>query len=106
MQIIKEKNNIIIKPDTNIVASMIDDLNKELENLFYSSPDDIVIDFDGVKSIDSIGIHAIIVTHRQLKKKDRKLKIINVNDTIYTLLTIMRLNIHFVIKRVGQVSDI
>jgi len=100
-EIKKEGNQTIIRPGTDVVASMAEEFKGELLSMINESSSEVVIDLDGVEMLDSVGIGVIIATHNTLSQSDRKLSIINVAKDIYGLFTTMRLNRRFTIEGVG-----
>lgn len=58
----------------------------------YKNKGDIVMDFEKVKHIDSIGIGIIKQVNDRLKTEGRKLSIINCKKCIYNILTNSRLH--------------
>jgi anti-anti-sigma factor len=99
-EIIKNEDHVLIKPGTDIVASMAENFRSELQKIIEDEQKDIIIDMDGVEMVDSVGIGVIIATHNTLGKIDKKLKVINILKDIHTLFTTMRLDRHFVIQSV------
>ena len=97
-EIIKNDDHVLVKPNTDIVASMAESFRSELQQLIQEEGKDIVIDMDGVEMVDSVGIGVIIATHNSLGKIDKKLKIKNIMKDIHTLFTTMRLDRHFEIE--------
>ncbi len=98
-EIIKEENNIIVKPGEDIVASMTDKFKTELASLAQESSCDLTIDFSGVEMIDSIGIGVIVATHNFLRKDENKLKLININNNIFSHFKFLRLDRHIDIEK-------
>ncbi len=94
-EIIKEGEQITVKPGKDIVASMADEFRGELSELTKQSPQSIIMDLEGVDMIDSIGLGVLIATHNSLLKTGGKLRLIHVSRDILGLLTTMRLDKHF-----------
>lgn len=97
-EIIKNDDHVVVKPMTDIVASMAENFRSELQALIEGEEKDIIIDMDGVEMVDSVGIGVIIATHNSLSKVGKKLKVTNIIKDIYTLFTTMRLDRHFEIE--------
>lgn len=97
-QIMNENNQTIIKPESDVVASMAEEFKNELISAIDSSSDEFVIDLDNAKMVDSVGIGVIIAAHNTLNQSGRMLKIINVSQDIYNLFSAMRLNRRFPIE--------
>jgi anti-sigma B factor antagonist len=99
IEISKNGDQFIIKPDMDVVASMASEFRSKLQELIQESPKILVIDLSGVEMVDSVGIGIIIATHNSLNKSGGKLRVTNVADDILTLFTTMRLNHHFTIEK-------
>jgi anti-sigma B factor antagonist len=100
-EIVNEAGQTIVRPGTDVVASMAEAFKDDLLSAINSSDGIIVIDLDGVEMVDSVGIGVIIASHNTLNQADRKLKVINVTKDIYGLFTTMRLNRRFTVEGVG-----
>lgn len=99
-EIVNEGNQTIIKPGTDVVASMAEDFKNELLTAINDSSTELVIDLTGVEMVDSVGIGVIIAAHNTLNQADRKLKVINVTKDVYGLFATMRLNRRFTVESV------
>lgn len=100
-EIVNQGNETIVKPGTDVVASMAEGFKTELLSVINDSTNEIVIDLAGVEMVDSVGIGVIIAAHNTLNQSDRKLKVINVAKDVYGLFTTMRLNRRFTVEGVG-----
>lgn len=100
-EIVNEAGQTIVKPGTDVVASMAEAFKDDLLSAINSSEGIIVIDLEGVEMVDSVGIGVIIAAHNTLNQADRKLKVINVKKDVYGLFTTMRLNRRFTVEGVG-----
>ena len=98
-EIIKNGNDVVVKPGIDVVASMAEDFRNELVSATEETGGTVTIDLEGVDMVDSVGIGVIIATHNSLSQAGRKLKVINVNSDIYGLFTTMRLNRRFDIEK-------
>ncbi len=99
-EIVNQGNETIIKPGTDVVASMAEEFKAELISVINESSSEVVIDLDGVEMVDSVGIGVIIAAHNSLNQSGRKLKVINVAKDVYGLFTTMRLNRRFTVEGV------
>jgi len=91
----------IIKPGKDIVASMVPEFKKQLQEIIMD--DDVTeleIDLKGIEMVDSVGLGAFIATHNSLSKKDGTLTVINASKDIFGLFKTMRLDQHFTVKSV------
>ena len=85
----------VIKPDMDIVAPMVEGFRDTLLSFMDDGINDLIVDLDGVKIVDSVGLGVIIATHNSLAKVGGRLRVINASEDIYTLFTTMRLDQHF-----------
>ena len=99
-EIVNEAGQTIVRPGTDVVASMAEAFKDDLLSAINSSDGIIVIDLEGVEMVDSVGIGVIIASHNTLNQADRKLKVINVAKDVYGLFTTMRLNRRFTVEGV------
>lgn len=96
MSIIKRDGDAaVVEPGRDIVATMADDLKKDLKELLNEGVNEITIDMQGVDLVDSIGIGLLIATHNSLTDLDGALRLTNVNGDIANLFGRMRLDKHF-----------
>ena len=93
-----KKANHVIKPGKSIVASMAENFRNKLLKMIEGGIKELVIDFDGVDRVDSMGIGVLVATHNSLTKVGGRLSIINVPEDMCKLFAVMRLNQHFEIK--------
>ncbi|MBW1898213.1 MAG: STAS domain-containing protein [Deltaproteobacteria bacterium] len=99
IEISKNGDQLVVKPGADVVASMANEFRSQLHELIQESPKILVIDLNGVKMVDSVGIGVIIATHNSLNKIDGELRVTNVADDIFTLFSTMRLDHHFTIEK-------
>jgi len=89
-----------VKPGKDIVASMVSELKKELQDMIVEEGvTELEIDLEGVEMVDSVGLGAFIATHNTLSQKNGKLTVINASDDIFSLFRTMRLDQHFEIHQ-------
>ncbi len=98
-EIKRDGQRVIVKPGTDIVASMANEFRAELNSLIQESPQELEIDLTGVEMVDSVGIGVIIATHNSLDQKGGKLKVVNIAEDIYGLFSTMRLDRHFTVVK-------
>ena len=91
----------IVRPGTDIVASMAEAFKEDLLSAINSTDGDIVIDLEGVEMVDSVGIGVIIASHNTLNQAARNLKVMNVTKGVYGLFTVMGLHRRFLVEGVG-----
>ena len=100
-KITKDKGRVVVKPEKDVVASMVNDFRSELQSLVQEQPAEMIIDMDGVSMVDSVGIGVIIATYNSLNKKGGTFTLINVSKDIFSLFSTMRLDQHFSIEKAG-----
>ena len=97
-EIIRNADHILVKPNRDLVASMVSAFSEEIKALLSESPKQVVVDLTGVRIVDSLGMGVLISTHNHLTKAGSSLKVINTPADIYEVFTVMRLNHHFTIE--------
>ena len=101
-EIVKDGDQTIVKPGQDVMASMAEGFRNELRSLVEESPKELVVDFDGVEMVDSVGIGVLIATHNSVSKYGGKIIVINVSKNIYALFKTMRLDQHFNVTMVEE----
>ncbi len=99
----KSGERVVVKPGKDVVASMANEFRSQLHGIVQESPNELVIDLDGVEMVDSVGIGVIIATHNSLNKTGGSLRVTNVASDIFTLFSTMRLDHHFIIEKMSDV---
>jgi len=84
-----------IKPGKEIIASKVDSFRKKLLKIIEQGIKEIIMDFSGVKTVDSMGLGVIIATNNTFEKAGGKLSLINVPEEFYALCKAMRLDGYF-----------
>ena len=100
-KVTKDDGRVVVKPDKDVVASMVNDFRSELHALVMEQPSEMTIDMGGVNMVDSVGIGVIIATFNSLKKTGGEFKLSNVSKDIFSLFSTMRLDQHFSIEKAG-----
>ena len=100
-EIVNEAGQTIVRPGTDVVASMAEAFKEDLLSAVNSSDGNLVIDLEGVEVVDSVGIGVIIASHNSLNQADRKLKVINATKDVHDLFAAMRLTGRFTVEKVG-----
>ncbi len=98
-KITKDEDRVVVKPEQDVVASMVNEFRDELQSLVKEQPAELVIDMGGVEMVDSVGIGVIIATYNSLNKTGGKLKVANVSKEIFSLFSTMRLDKHFNVEK-------
>jgi anti-anti-sigma factor len=76
----------------DIYLEQADELLEIFNSIIDKSPKEVIIDIAGLKSITSSGIGKIVLLYKGLNKKNGKIKIVGVNDTIMQIFKIVKLN--------------
>ena len=87
-----ENGSATVLLNGDMVANMTQEIKEDLLKLIKDGIKDLIVDFDQVEMIDSLGIGVLVGTHNSLKKDNGTLKLINVTPDIYHLFITMRLN--------------
>ena len=101
-EITKDGDQTIVKPGQNIVVNMAEEFRNELRNLVEEGPKELVIDFEGIEMVDSVGIGVMIATYNSVMKFGGKFLVINVSKNLYGLFKTMRLDQHFKVMMVEE----
>ena len=96
--IVRDGSRGILKLESNLVASAVDDLRVLVNNSIKEGVKEITIDLSGISVVDSMGIGFLISAHNSLLKIDGKIEVINVTGEIMDLFKSMRLDHHFSLK--------
>ncbi|WP_045212294.1 STAS domain-containing protein [Desulfonatronovibrio magnus] len=91
-------SNVLLTLDIDIVAANAGDIKSKLKDAITDDMDSLVLDFNKVDQVDSVGMGVLIATFNSLKKKGKGFKITGVDEKIYDLFQVMRLNKHFEIE--------
>jgi len=97
-EITRQNRQVIVKPGTDLVASMADGFREELQQVIRESPESVTIDLTGVEMVDSVGIGVMIAVYNSLAKMEGMLKVINANKNLLNLFRTMRLDRHFTVE--------
>jgi anti-anti-sigma factor len=99
--IVREGDVTVVRPGTDIVASMAGGFKDELLSAIRDCGGGVVIDLRGVAMVDSVGIGVIIAAHNTLSQAGKTLKVINVSKDVHGLFSAMRLNRRFTVEAAG-----
>lgn len=86
----KDFTKIYLKGD--IYVEQADELFEVFNKIIEKSPREVVIDISGLKSISSSGIGKIVFLYKGLKKKNGKVRITGVNETIMQIFRVIKLD--------------
>lgn len=76
----------------DIYVEQADELLEIFNSIIEKGPKEVIIDLSGLKSITSSGIGKIVLLYKGLQKKNGKVKIVGVNNTIMQIFKIVKLN--------------
>jgi len=94
-EIVRLGDHTIVRPEHDLVASVVPEFRKEVQSVLEEDPKELVIDLGNVEMIDSVGLGVLIATHNSLGKIGGKLKVVNASSNICGLFKTMRLDKHF-----------
>ncbi len=86
------KDEVIIRLIGDIFVEQGDALMNTFNSVIEKEPKRIVIDMSELKSITSSGIGKIVLLYKSIIKYGGKIKITGVNDTIYQIFKIVKLD--------------
>ncbi len=77
MQSRVEQSTLVIKPETDLIASRIEELRDFFMKQIEEHPDlnHVILDAHGIKFVDSLGVNLIVGLYRQLASASKSLEI-------------------------------
>lgn len=93
-QLINENGAATVLPEGDIVASTVPLVREKLLEAVSSGAEVVALDLGGIRVVDSMGIALIIAANNSLAAKNTKLRLNNVDQEIFSLLKLMRLDQH------------
>ncbi len=91
----------VVRPGKEVVASMADGFKEKLLEAVKDGTKELIIDFNSVEMIDSIGIGVIIAAHNSMSNAGGTISVRNLSPDIYGLFKMMRLDQRFEVTPVG-----
>ncbi|MDA3810479.1 MAG: STAS domain-containing protein [Spirochaetaceae bacterium] len=91
----KQKNGVEIKFLNNLVSNAVEDLRDTLKKLLSENVGEIIMNFQSIDMIDSMGIGLLVSTHNTLTARHSELIIKNLSPDLQELFSVMRLNEFF-----------
>lgn len=88
----------VVKPGRNVVASSVEELRRQLQDLIEQGHLQLVIDLEGVDMIDSKGLALFMLCHKSLAARGGTLKVITQNKDFKHLFHLMRMDEHFTVS--------
>lgn len=95
----RDGNTVRVELGKSISASDVGELKQRFKDYVADGVTTLVLDCSDVEIIDSIGIGLLVATHNSLAGAGGSLELENATDDIYNLLSTMRLDKHFTIRR-------
>ncbi len=89
----------ILEINSDVTSSTIEALQRKVERILDAGNANIEFSLKGVDIIDSTGIGFIIRLQNTLNQSSGTLVLSNVNDDIYKMMKLMRLDKHFTIEQ-------
>ncbi|MEA2085192.1 MAG: STAS domain-containing protein [Thermodesulfobacteriota bacterium] len=100
MKVENKDGALILAPGTDLVASGIEKMRNSILAHLKEYPDasNIVLDADGIKVVDSLGVNLIIGLYRQADAESKKFEIINANEKFMKVANFFRFPSLFTVK--------
>ena len=94
MQAKLENETICIVPETDLIASSIEELRDFCSEQFkkYSEAQHVILDVTGVDFVDSLGVNLIVGLYRQAVSESRTIEIIGAGKNFMKVATFFRLS--------------
>lgn len=92
VKVVKEGGQITLFLSGTIDIPNADLLKKKLNKIAEKNLKEIIVDFNGVDSIGSSAIGALLLSHKELKASGIDFQIVNVNQEIKALFKIIKLD--------------
>lgn len=91
---LENRDNIVIFTvnNDNIVGEVASELKAELLIICQPDIDALIIDLNKVLSIDSAGLGALLLAHRQLKEHDVPIYLVGATELVRTLMSISQID--------------
>jgi len=88
---------LVVIPDGDIVASVLDSFRAELSHLIEDGNVRLAIDLAHVSMIDSKGLAVLMLCHKTLTERGGSLVVVTDNADFQQLFRIMRMDEHFTV---------
>lgn len=85
---------MIVIPEGDLVASTVPYFKEKLKEAVETGSKEVTVEMGNVRMIDSMGITVLIAAQNTLEKNSGKLKLLNVENEIYLMMKLMRLDKH------------
>ncbi|MFW6137839.1 MAG: STAS domain-containing protein [Spirochaetota bacterium] len=92
IKLTSSNGKIVVKLGGHIYVDQSEELLNIFNEVIEKAPQEVVLDMQELKSITSSGIGKIVYLYRELNKKNGKVKIIGVNDTIMHIFKVVKLD--------------
>lgn len=93
MKIRKENNTLLLIPETDLIASRIEELRDYFAQQLDEHPDvsHFVLDVDGIDFVDSLGVNLIVGLYRQVTDQSKTIEIIGAGKNFMKVASFFRL---------------
>ncbi len=93
MKYIKEANALVLIPETDLVASAVEDLRDYFSDRLGDYPEvpTVVLDVTDVDLVDSLGVNLVVGLYRQVTGAGKILEIINAGENFMKVANFFRL---------------
>ena len=92
-----KRDTVEIVFSENLVSVVVEELRGALKKILSESISTLIMDFQSIELIDSMGIGLLVSTHNTLSSRESELIITNLSSDLLELFTVMRLNEFFTI---------
>ena len=95
-----EANTLYIIPETDLVASRIEELRDDMIQELENNPDatGVILDVQGIDIVDSLGVNLIIGLYRQVTAESKTFEIIGAGDKFMKVANFFRFPTLFTVK--------
>jgi len=79
MKVLLQENSLVLQPETDLIASKIEELRNDVLAQMKKHPEAeaIVLDATGIEIVDSLGVNLIIGIYRQAVADSKSFEVIN-----------------------------
>ncbi|MBU3914624.1 STAS domain-containing protein [bacterium] len=93
-EIRQEESKITYLPGCSIIAQKVPEMRDELiQELDSRDWEELIVDCNGVTTIDSIGMNFIVGLFKRTKAQEKKFRITGCNQTVKKVLRVFRLDV-------------
>lgn len=99
MDTIKQQGSREVVMGPSLSAGTLDQYRTDFKSFIDGGTRELVLNCSDLEIVDSMGIGLLVATHNSLTKVGGELVMINTPEPVYNLMSTMRLNRHFTVKR-------